>query len=53
MERSYLEFEKPIEEIKKQISQTLKLVIRDKLYQRNLKELEDKLSKTTKKSLKT
>ena len=48
MERSYLEFEKPIEEIKKQISQTLEIGDKGQVgIKETLKELEDKLSKTT------
>ena len=49
MERSYLEFEKPIEEIKKQISQTLEIGDKGQVgIKATLKELEDKLSNTTK-----
>ena len=48
MERSYLEFEKPIEEINKQISQTLEIGDKGQVgIKETLKELENKLSKTT------
>ena len=48
MERSYLEFEKPIEEIKKQISQTLEIGDKGQVgIKETLKELEIKLSKIT------
>ena len=48
MERSYLEFEKPIEEINKQISQTLEIGDKGQVgIKETLRELENKLSKTT------
>ena len=49
MERSFLEFEKPIEEIKSQIEKTHEIGDKGKVgIQSTLKELEDKLNKTTK-----
>ena len=49
MERSFLEFEKPIEEIKSQIEQTQEIGNKGQVViQSTIKELEDKLAKTTK-----
>ena len=49
MERSFLEFEKPIEEIKSQIEQTQEIGNKGQVdIQSTIKELEDKLAKTTK-----
>lgn len=49
MERSYLEFEKPIEEIHEQITQTLEIGDKGQVdIQPTLKELETKLTSTTK-----
>ena len=49
MERSFLEFEKPIEEIKSQIEKTHEIGDKGKVgIQSTLKELEEKLTKTTK-----
>ena len=49
MERSFLEFEKPIEEIKSQIEKTQEIGDKGKVgIQSTLKELEEKLTKTTK-----
>ena len=49
MERSFLEFEKPIEEIKSQIEQTQEIGYKGQVgIQSTIKELEDKLVKTTK-----
>ena len=49
MDRSYLEFEKPIEEIKNQIAQTLEIGDKGQVgIKSTLKELEEKLTKTTK-----
>ena len=49
MERSYLEFEKPIEEIHEQITQTLEIGDKGKVdIQPTLNELETKLTSITK-----